>query len=287
MTMFSTGKLFVVATPIGNLRDISARAVAVLHDVDLILCEDTRISRRLLDFHGIDNAVSSLHEYNEKRRATQLIRKLQDGCTLALISDAGTPTVSDPGRWFIAAVHEANIEVISIPGPSAIVTALAGGGVNADCFVFEGFLPSRRVARCSRLEQLRNETRTMVFYEAPHRIIAMLEDLELVFGGDRDVCLAKELTKKNERFVRDSLSHLRQWIEGDVKRCKGEFVVMVTGEPAAGENFELKVASLELLALLIKHLPARTAAGIVASLGGGKRNALYKMAVKMTHKGQV
>ncbi len=284
MTVTSQGRLFVVATPIGNLDDLGARALEVLRDADVVLCEDTRVSRRLFDRHGIAARTLSLHEHNEKRRRGECLRKLREGYTVALISDAGTPAISDPGRWLVAAVHEAGIEVISVPGPNAAVAALAGAGIDADRFIFEGFLPSRRNVRRTRLEELKGESHTMVFYEAPHRITAMLEDLASVFGVRRRACLCKELTKAHERFVCDSLGGVREWLEGDAKRRKGEFVVVVAGAPQEERRDELTVAPLDLLAVLTGHLPARTAAGIVAELGGGRRNQLYRAAMKKTGK---
>ncbi len=281
MDVSSQGRLLVIATPIGNLDDISARALAALRGAALVLCEDTRVSRRLLDRHGITARLASLHEHNEKRQTAQALRKLREGCVIALISDAGTPAVSDPGRWLVAAAHAAGVEVVSLPGPNAAIAALAGAGMDADRFVFEGFLPSRRSARRTRLQALQSETRTVVFYEAPHRIAAMLEDLASVFGADRRACLAKELTKAHERFVCDSLSRIQQWLAGDAKRSKGEFVVVVAGAAREKEGGELSVDPLALLEALLEHLPVRTAAGIVAGLGGGKRNQLYQAAMAM------
>ena len=277
------GKLFVVATPIGNLEDISARAVETLRGVDLVVCEDTRISRRLLERYGIDARVSSLHEHNEKRRIAGLLKKLAEGRSVGLISDAGTPAVSDPGKWFVAAAHEAGIPVVSVSGPNAAVTALAGAGIDADRFVFEGFLPSRRFARRARLRQLGSERRTLVFYEAPHRIVATLEDLEEAFGADRTACLAKELSKINECFFRAPLGRIRQWLAAVAVRRKGEFVVVVSGAPqeARTGEVELRISSLRLLESLLGHLPARTAAKLVAQLGGGTGNRLYKAAVEL------
>lgn len=279
------GKLSVVATPIGNLGDISARAIEVLREAHLVICEDTRISQRLFDRYGIDTRVSSLHRHNEKRRTAGLVQKLQEGCVMALISDAGTPVVSDPGRELVAAAHEAGVEVISVSGPNAAITALAGSGIDADRFVFEGFLPSRRPARLVSLARLRDETRTMVFYEAPHRIAAMLEDLELTFDADRPACLAKELSKVNERFFYAPLQQIRQWLSADASRCKGEFVVVVSGvspDPSAsGADMEVRIPAMKLLESLVEHLPVRTAARIVAKLGNGCTNSLYKAALEI------
>lgn len=283
MSLVSEGKLFVIATPIGNLRDISARAIETLRSVDLIVCEDTRVSRRLLDRYGIDARVSSLHQHNEKRRIAGLLKKLGEGWAMGLISDAGTPVVSDPGKWFVAAAHEAGIRIVSISGPNAAVTALAGAGIDADRFVFEGFLPARRSARQTRLRQLGSEYRTMVFYEAPHRIVATLEDLEWAFGTDRMACVAKELSKINEHFFRAPLGQIRPWLTGAAERCKGEFVVVVSGalQEAREAEAEVRVSPERLLESLLQHLPARTAAKLVAEIGGGASNQLYKVALEV------
>lgn len=279
MNASSKGELFVVATPIGNLGDISPRALEVLRAADLVLCEDTRVSRRLLDAHGVKARLSSLHVHNESRRVRKLVQALRAGRVLALISDAGTPVISDPGRKLVAAAHEAGIPVASVPGPNAAAAALAGAGFDADRFVFEGFLPSRKAARGARLEELRHEVRTLVLYEAPHRIAVTIGDLARIFGENRRACLVKELTKVNERFVHGSLEEIGRWLAGDARRCKGEFVVVVAGAEAAGRG-ELVVNVEELLERLLEHLPARAAAGIVAGLGGGKRNSLYRKALK-------
>ncbi len=276
----SPGKLFVVATPIGNLGDLSLRAAKILRDADLVLCEDTRVSRRLLERHGIGARLSSLHEHNEERRVAQITRQLREGRVIALVSDAGTPAVSDPGRRLVAAAHAAGVEVVSVPGANAAVAALAGAGMDADRFLFEGFLPPRRAARRARLAALQGEVRTVVFYEAPHRIAATLEDLVLVFGAARGACLAKELTKVHERFVCDSLERVRRWLAGDAGRRKGEFVIVVAGAAREPEGGELRIAPLKLLAALLEHLPPRAAADVVAKLGGGKRNRLYRAAVE-------
>lgn len=281
MNASSKGRLFVVATPIGNLGDVSARALESLRCADLVLCEDTRVSRRLLDAHGVEARLSSLHEHNEQRRVAQLVRTLREGRTIALISDAGTPTISDPGRRLVAAAHKAGIPITSVPGPNAAAAALAGAGLDADRFVFEGFPPSRKAARRARFEELKRETRTIVLYEAPHRVTVTIEDLTLILGADRRACLAKELTKVNERFVHGSLKEIGRWLAGDARRCKGEFVVVVagaTGEETAG----LDVAAEDLLKVLLQHLPARTASRVVAGLGGGRRNELYRKALKLS-----
>ena len=280
----SPGKLFVVATPIGNLDDLGARAVRVLRDADFVLCEDTRVSRRLLTRYGVDARLSSLHGYNEAQRVGRVVRRLLDGDTAALVSDAGTPTVSDPGRRLVSAAHEAGVELVSVPGASAVVTALAGSGMDADRFLFEGFLPPRRASRRKHLEALKRESRTLVFYEAPHRVAATLEDLALVFGGERLACLAKELTKVHECFVRDSLERLRQWLAADSGRRRGEFVIVVAGAERAGTSSVLSLTSLELLEVLVDYLPPRAAAEIVEKFGGGKRNRLYHSALEMAAK---
>ena len=282
MGMFPQGKLLVVATPIGNLDDISVRALASLRSADRILCEDTRVSRKLLDHYGINVRLSSLNEHNERQQITRIVTQLLEGRTFALISDAGTPTISDPGCRLIAALHAADVEVVSLPGASAVVAALAGAGLNAESFVFEGFLPARRNARQSRLRALKDEHRTLVLYEAPHRLDAMLEDMESIFGVGRRICLAKELTKAHERFVYDTVAAVRRWLARDARRSRGEFVVVVAGAPVRDKSQDqtFEVAASDLLALLLDYLPASNAASLAAKLCGGRRNQWYQRALQ-------
>jgi 16S rRNA (cytidine1402-2'-O)-methyltransferase len=217
------GTLFIVGTPIGNLSDISARALETLRHVDLIACEDTRHTIKLLNHFEIRKPLESYHDFNEQRKAANLVRRIKDGLNVALVSDAGTPTISDPGYRLVKACHEQGVPVIAVPGASAAMTALSGSGLPSDEFYFVGFLPSKRAARRARLELLRDLHATLIFYEAPHRILEALEDLVAVFG-DRMACIARELTKTHEEWLFGSLTS----VAGQVKPI-GEFVVVVAG----------------------------------------------------------
>jgi len=217
------GTLFLVATPIGNLADISRRALEVLNEVDLIACEDTRHTIKLLNHFGIEKPLKSYHDFNEEQKARQFAEQLTGGTKIALVSDAGMPAISDPGYRIVRICREQGIPVVAIPGPSAAITALAASGLPSDEFMFIGFLPAKKMARRGKLTELAAMTCTQIFYEAPHRIEEMLEDVEEVFG-DREVCIARELTKMHEEYIFGKLSDAR-------KRIKplGEFVIVVQG----------------------------------------------------------
>ena len=217
------GKLFIVASPIGNLNDISGRALQTLRDVDGIVCEDTRQTIKLLNHFGIQKTMTSYHEFNEERKAEELAKKLEGTTTLALISDAGTPTIADPGYRLVRLCRQRGITVVPIPGPSAAITALSASGLPSDEFLFVGFLPSKKNARREKLSAVANFTCTLIFYEAPHRIEETLEDMQEIFG-DREVCVARELTKIHEEFQFGKLSEVRPRL-----KALGEFVVMVSG----------------------------------------------------------
>ena len=217
------GTLFLVATPIGNLSDISRRALEVLNQVDLIACEDTRHTVKLLNHFGIEKPLKSYHDFNEEKKAGELANKLTGGATIALVSDAGMPAISDPGYRIVKLCRERGIPVVAIPGPNAAITALAASGLPSDEFMFVGFLPAKKNARREKLMQLLNVTCTLVFYEAPHRIEESLEDMQEVLG-DRDVCVAREITKIHEEYVFGLLSDVRKRI-----KALGEFVVVLSG----------------------------------------------------------
>lgn len=275
------GILYVVATPLGNLADITYRAVEVLRKVDLIAAEDTRHSRALLTHYGVVTPMQSLHERNERERAGEIVERLRGGASIALVSDAGTPLISDPGYRVVAAARAAGISVSPVPGPSALIAALSAAGLPTDRFVFEGFLPARGAARERRLRALESETRTLVFYEASHRIAASLADMRRCLGPARRAVIARELTKIFETLHGDNLEALCQWLETDANRRRGEFVVLVEGAPE-GQSQAGASASERVLMLLLDELPLKTAARLAATLTGENRNGLYRMALRIS-----
>lgn len=275
------GMIYVVATPIGNLDDISQRALTTLAQVDLIAAEDTRHSKRLLDHFHINTAIISLHEHNEREIITKLLFRLENGENLALISDAGTPLVSDPGFHLIDAARKANIKIVPIPGACAAITALSAAGLPSDRFCFEGFLPATKQQRQKRLQELITEARTLIFYEAPHRIVAMLSDIQEVFGSQRIVVLARELTKVYETIVRDTAENLLQLLSDDEKQQRGEFVVLVQAEEKKLSDTENNAEILRLLKILLAELPLKKAVNIATEILSGRKNEIYKLALQL------
>jgi 16S rRNA (cytidine1402-2'-O)-methyltransferase len=272
------GLLYVVATPIGNLQDLSPRAQAVLATVQQVAAEDTRHSRPLLQHFGISTPLLALHEHNERQATEQLLHRLQQGDNVALISDAGTPLVSDPGARLIQAAHQAGIKVVPIPGPSALITALSGAGFSAERFVFEGFLPPKTAARQRRLSALVQEERTLVFYEAPHRVLDSLADMAMIFGETRPAVLAKELTKIYETLYAATLQDLQNWLSAKPERQKGEFVLVVAGCPPPLSD-ALDPAATRVLRLLCRELPHKQAVKLAAEITGLPKNQLYTQAL--------
>lgn len=273
MSTLSPGTLYVVATPIGNLADLSPRAQQVLGKADAVCAEDTRHTRQLLAHFGIERPLIALHEHNEEAMAQRVVARLQAGENLALVSDAGTPLVSDPGFRAVRAARAAGLKVSPVPGPSAIIAALSVAGLPSDRFAFEGFLPAKPAARRERLHALAGEPRTLVFYEASHRIGAFLADLRDAFGGERPAVLARELTKLFETVLDGTLESLVAAIEADENQRKGEFVIVVQG---AGDDAAARVAEgRRVHALLSEHLPPSTAAKLAAEITGAPRKALY------------
>jgi 16S rRNA (cytidine1402-2'-O)-methyltransferase len=269
----SAGTLHVVATPIGNLRDLSPRALDTLKSVAAVCAEDTRHTRQLLAHYGIERPLLALHEHNEDEVASKLVARLLGGDSLALVSDAGTPLVSDPGFRLVRAARAAGVRVSPLPGPCAFIAALSVAGLPSDRFVFEGFLPAKAGARRERLAQLVAEPRTLVFYESAHRIDAALEDFAAAFGGDRRAVLARELTKLFETVLDGTLSQLHAQVVSDANQRKGEFVLLVEG---AGDDVDARIAEgRRLYAKLGEHLPPSTAARLAAELSGAPRKALY------------
>jgi 16S rRNA (cytidine1402-2'-O)-methyltransferase len=274
------GVLYVVATPVGNLRDISERAIATLKGVSRIAAEDTRHSARLLSHYGIDTPMVALHEHNEREITPQLLDRLAAGDDLALICDAGTPLISDPGFCLVRAARAAGFRLVPVPGPAACIAALSVAGLPADRFVFEGFLPARATARRRRLGELRRESRTLVFHESSHRIVECLGDMADVLGGDRPAVVARELTKVFETIESGGLDALLDWLRADPDQQKGEFVVLVQGSPAVGES-ALDEATHRVLAVLVAELPLKQAASLAAKITGLSRNELYARALEL------
>lgn len=269
------GTLYIVATPIGNLRDITQRALDVFAQADLIAAEDTRHSGLLLAHYGIKKPFFALHDHNEQQKAAQLVAKLQQGMRIALISDAGTPLISDPGFHLVRQCRQAGIKVVPLPGACAAITALCASGIASDRFCFEGFLPAKSKGRRDKLEALADEERTLIFYESTHRILDCLADMEAVFGADRYVVLAREITKSWETVSGDRLAALRAWLAEDPNRTKGEMVLIVEGKPKTQETV-FSAQAIKALTLIARELPLKKAAAIVAEVYGYKKNALYQ-----------
>lgn len=276
----SAGTLYVVATPIGNRDDITLRAIEVLRRVDRIAAEDTRHSRRLLAHLGISKPMIALHEHNEEAAAQRVIDCLRAGESLALIVDAGTPLISDPGYPLVRACRNEGLAVVAVPGPSALIAALSVAGLPTDRFRFEGFLPRRRAARLDRLQALVDDTATLVFYESAHRVTDALDDLVEVFGGGRSAVLVRELTKLHETVESRPLADLRDWVAGDENQRRGELVLLVGG--ATTDRPARSIDTDGLLSVLLDELPVSQAAALAARITGEKKNRLYRRALEMS-----
>ena len=266
--------LYVVATPIGNLEDITLRALKVLASATVIAAEDTRRSRVLLAHHGIDRPLIALHEHNEENQAPRLVERLLADEPVALISDAGTPLLSDPGYRLIRLAAEAGIDIVAVPGPSAVTAALSVAGLPTDRFTFEGFLPAKGSARLKRLEALRAEQRTMVFFESSHRIEASLADLAATFGPSRQAALCRELTKQFETVLRGALEEIRKRVADDPNQRKGEFVILLAGCPEDGDS--TLAQAVRLANELKEHLGASQAARVASRIHGSSRREVYR-----------
>lgn len=274
-----SGILYIVATPIGNLDDISTRARLVLSKVNHIAAEDTRHSLPLLRHFGITQPVLSYHDHNERSRTKQLLDFLLRGESIALISDAGTPLISDPGFELVRQARHRGIPVRAVPGPCALVAALSVSGLASDRFIFEGFLPTKRGARLKHLESLQDEPRTLIFYESSHRILACLQDMVTVFGEQRQAVIAREITKVYETVINAPLIELYDTCHGDPNQQKGEFVVLVSGaEKNVGK--ELTEEQQRLMELLTDELPTKKAAALAAKITGQSKNLYYKWAIE-------
>lgn len=275
------GALYIVATPIGNLGDISVRAIEILKQVDLIAAEDTRHSKTLLERFLIKTKICAYHEHNEEKITQQLIQQLQNGDSIALISDAGTPLINDPGYKLVAAAHDHNIKVVPIPGPSAIITALSASGLPTNKFTFEGYLPAKSEARKKCLQELMSESRTLVFYEAPHRIVESIKIMQEIFGAERRMTIARELTKQFEQIVRDKLSTINEKLENGEIKIKGEFVVVVEG---AQETSISDAEALRINQILAEKMSPKEAAGMTAKITDRKKNEVYKLVIDAAEK---
>ena len=271
------GCLYVVATPIGNLQDISPRALEVLGQVTEIAAEDTRHSLKLLRYFGVKTPCVSLHDHNESRVVPGIISKLQAGCDIALVSDAGTPLISDPGFVLVKAAIEDGINVVSVPGPCALISALSISGLPADRFVFEGFLPAKQGARQQRLQALASEPRTLIFYESCHRLVHAIEDMRLSFGGERRAVVVKELTKLYEYVERATLDGLSRLVATDERFKKGEYVVLVAGSER-DEDAEWQHA-VAVMDVLLSELSVKQASKLAAQITGVSKKRLYQRAI--------
>ena len=271
-----SGILYVVATPIGNLADAAPRALETLRRAEVVACEDTRTTRTLLARHGIERSTLALHAHNERAVSAKLLAELQAGRSVALVSDAGTPGVSDPGALLVQAAHRAGIRVVPVPGPSAAVAAYSAAGFAAGGFLFVGFLPPKTSARRQALAAL-DVPWPLILYEAPHRVLACVRDLVARFGGEREIVIARELTKQFEEVARLPLAAAPAWLEAEAHRQQGEFVlVLAPGAPARPDE----QAAQRVLEALLEALPAGEAAKLAARITGVPRNALYKRALE-------
>ena len=277
--METQGTLYIVATPIGNLEDISARAIAVLKQVDLIAAEDTRHSKRLLQHFAIATPLTSYHDFSSDAEVKKLLDELDAGRSLALISDAGTPLISDPGYRLVEVARSRGISVIPVPGASAVIAALSVAGIPSDRFYFEGFLPAKSTQRCKRLAALADETSTLVFYESPHRIVACLNDMATVIAepDKRKVFVARELTKKFESHFLGSISEAANWVASDENNSRGEFVLVLEGRATKlGSDIDaLMLKAIHVAELLSAEVSMKRAVALAAQLVGVRKNALY------------
>lgn len=278
------GSLAIVATPIGNLGDITERAVAALGQADLIAAEDTRHTGRLLQHLGLSKPLFALHDHNERSQVDRLLDRVERGERVALVSDAGTPLISDPGYVVVRRAHERGLRVLPVPGACAAIAALSVSGLPTDRFAFEGFLPAKNAARRARLEALAMEPRTLVFYESPHRLMATLEAMVALLGEGRPVTLARELTKAFETLYSRTLGTLLAEARGDENISRGELVLVVAGAPEITKAGETALATERLLARLLQELPIKTAVRVAVDLTGEARNALYQQALALSGK---
>ncbi|MBR9728137.1 16S rRNA (cytidine(1402)-2'-O)-methyltransferase [Shewanella intestini] len=278
--MEHTTALYIVPTPIGNLDDISTRAIEVLNQVNLIACEDTRHSGKLLSHFGIETRKTALHDHNERDRANWIVSQLNEGQSVALISDAGTPLISDPGYHLVNHVRAAGHRVIPLPGACAAITALSGSGLPSDRFSFEGFLPAKEKGRVDKLTALKEDPRTLIFYESPHRIIHSLTSIVATLGGDREIVMARELTKTFETFLSGTAEQVLQKVEADPNQQRGEIVIMCHGFRTEA-TLELSTVVINTLTILCQELPLKKAAALTGQIYDIKKNTLYKYGLEI------
>lgn len=272
-----TGTLYIVATPIGNLEDITLRALNILKSVDFILAEDTRHSLSLLTALAIKNNLYSLHAHNENEKSQQIIEHILAGKSAALISDAGTPLISDPGYVLVKLAREQEIPVVPIPGPCALITALCAAGISCDSFIFSGFLPAKQSARKTKLQSLKSQPHTLIFYESTHRILDCLNDVDEIYGSECEIVLAKELTKAFERFISGTVTVVKNWLLAESARIKGEFVLIIPPRP----ELNLEQPDIALLSILLAELPVKQAVKIASKLSKSSKNELYELALEL------
>jgi len=273
-----SGTIYVVATPIGNLADISLRAIEILKTVDTILAEDTRHTMALLRHYSVATSCVSFHEHNERNKSARLCERVAQGAAIALVSDAGTPLISDPGFYLVRMARAKNLRIVPIPGANAMLSALSVAGLPSDRFIFEGFLPAKTQMRKKHLMAMQHEQRTLIFYEAPHRLLSTLQCMEEVFGGARDIVLARELTKLYETVKKLSIAEMVQWVSEDRNQQKGEIVLLVSGADKLSQDTQ---QIQEMLSILLDEMPLKQAANLAAKLTGGKKNELYQLALQL------
>lgn len=278
--MIHSGTLYVVATPIGNLEDITLRALEVLKTVDVIAAEDTRHTSGLLSHYGIRKKMVAVHEHNEHQSAEQLLGRLRAGESVALVTDAGTPGISDPGAVVVDIVRDAGLPVVPIPGASAVIAAMSASGIRQNGFSFVGFLPASGSQRRKTLESMKGYAATLIFYEAPHRVIDSVKDMASILGGERRITIARELTKTFETFHRCNLNDASAWLEADANQQRGEFVLLVESLPVV-EEAEISEDVERVLKLLMAELPLKQAVKLAAEITGAKKNALYEHGLKI------
>ena len=274
------GELYLVATPIGNMKDMGPRAVDTLNEVDLVAAEDKRRSSRLFSYFNIKTPMISYHDHNEDKQIQKIIDLLLCGKSVALVSDAGTPLISDPGYRLVRTAKNIGLKVSTIPGPCALIAAISASGLPSDRFIFEGFLPAKSSARIAKIQSISSELRTIIFYEAPHRILETLEDMLAVINPLRQIFLARELTKTHETFLSGTLIEVLELVRADINQQKGEIVLVLAGSDPSEENPDTSESD-RMLSILLEELPLKQAASLVAKITGGQKNIFYKLALSL------